>query len=121
MSYQIACFLTHYVHSSEGFCFNWKIPVSPVGPLSQYFNFGGAYRDRTDDLKLAKLPLSQLSYGPFFCAAQAPRGSRKSARRAVALAATIVADANPSASQDQAQQATPKASKGRPAAAPVGA
>ena len=25
---------------------------------------GGASRDRTDDLKLAKLPLSQLSYGP---------------------------------------------------------
>ena len=30
------------------------------------FNLGGgARRDRTDDLKLAKLPLSQLSYGPF--------------------------------------------------------
>lgn len=27
---------------------------------------GGARRDRTDDLKLAKLPLSQLSYGPLF-------------------------------------------------------
>ena len=26
--------------------------------------FGGASRDRTDDLKLAKLALSQLSYGP---------------------------------------------------------
>ena len=26
---------------------------------------GGASRDRTDDLKLAKLALSQLSYGPF--------------------------------------------------------
>ena len=26
--------------------------------------FGGADRDRTDDLKLAKLALSQLSYGP---------------------------------------------------------
>ena len=26
--------------------------------------FGGARRDRTDDLKLAKLALSQLSYGP---------------------------------------------------------
>ncbi len=25
---------------------------------------GGADRDRTDDLKLAKLPLSQLSYSP---------------------------------------------------------
>ena len=28
---------------------------------------GGARRDRTDDLKLAKLPLSQLSYGPNLC------------------------------------------------------
>ncbi len=28
------------------------------------FKNGGARRDRTDDLKLAKLPLSQLSYGP---------------------------------------------------------
>jgi hypothetical protein len=28
------------------------------------WKFGGADRDRTDDLKLAKLPLSQLSYGP---------------------------------------------------------
>ena len=28
---------------------------------------GGARRDRTDDLKLAKLPLSQLSYGPKPC------------------------------------------------------
>ena len=27
---------------------------------------GGADRDRTDDLKLAKLALSQLSYGPEF-------------------------------------------------------
>jgi hypothetical protein len=32
---------------------------------------GGAGRDRTDDLKLAKLPLSQLSYGPvIFCIAK---------------------------------------------------
>ena len=30
---------------------------------------GGASRDRTDDLKLAKLALSQLSYGP----SQGPR------------------------------------------------
>jgi hypothetical protein len=28
-------------------------------------NVGGARRDRTDDLKLAKLALSQLSYGPY--------------------------------------------------------
>ncbi|CAN1723189.1 protein of unknown function [Hyphomicrobium sp. 1Nfss2.1] len=31
---------------------------------SHSHGFGGAGRDRTDDLKLAKLPLSQLSYGP---------------------------------------------------------
>ncbi len=30
----------------------------------QSLAFGGARRDRTDDLKLAKLALSQLSYGP---------------------------------------------------------
>ena len=28
-------------------------------------NFGGASRDRTDDLLRAKQALSQLSYGPF--------------------------------------------------------
>ena len=32
--------------------------------LSHVAASGGAGRDRTDDLKLAKLPLSQLSYGP---------------------------------------------------------
>jgi len=32
--------------------------------FSRTVKFGGASRDRTDDLKLAKLPLSQLSYGP---------------------------------------------------------
>ena len=34
---------------------------------------GGAGRDRTDDLKLAKLPLSQLSYGPIFSETQQTR------------------------------------------------
>jgi hypothetical protein len=42
--------------------------TKPVGdwhlPLGRY---GGANRDRTDDLKLAKLALSQLSYGPVVC------------------------------------------------------
>ena len=33
-------------------------------------NLGGADRDRTDDLRLAKPALSQLSYGPGFDAAQ---------------------------------------------------
>ena len=32
--------------------------------LSSDGGVGGAGRDRTDDLKLAKLALSQLSYGP---------------------------------------------------------
>ncbi len=29
-----------------------------------FVRFGGADRDRTDDIQLAKLALSQLSYGP---------------------------------------------------------
>ena len=32
--------------------------------FSSWSRLGGASRDRTDDLKLAKLALSQLSYGP---------------------------------------------------------
>ena len=32
--------------------------------LASQAKAGGANRDRTDDLKLAKLALSQLSYGP---------------------------------------------------------
>ena len=35
-----------------------------LGPFMSHEN-GGADRDRTGDLKLAKLALSQLSYGPF--------------------------------------------------------
>ena len=35
---------------------------------------GGARRDRTDDLKLAKLALSQLSYGPFSTSRLSPCG-----------------------------------------------
>ena len=38
--------------------------VAPFGYLPFIAGSGGARRDRTDDLKLAKLPLSQLSYGP---------------------------------------------------------
>ena len=42
-------------------------------PINHYTKVdGGAGRDRTDDLKLAKLPLSQLSYGPFIYDAQTP-------------------------------------------------
>jgi hypothetical protein len=42
----------------------WKVLV----PLRRWRDSGGgASRDRTDDLKLAKLALSQLSYGPVVC------------------------------------------------------
>ena len=47
---------------------------------------GGARRDRTDDLKLAKLALSQLSYGPFW----SELGERKAARQAAQTAPTMV-------------------------------
>ena len=47
---------------TRGLCL--KLVVRRFG-LSRGLNWdGGADRDRTDDLKLAKLPLSQLSYGP---------------------------------------------------------
>ena len=42
---------------------------------------GGAGRDRTDDLKLAKLPLSQLSYGPFLRRSGAARLAQTCAAR----------------------------------------
>jgi hypothetical protein len=48
-------------------------PPSPFGlrafaaSLASRAKAGGADRDRTDDLKLAKLALSQLSYGPKGC------------------------------------------------------
>ena len=44
---------------------------------------GGARRDRTDDLLLAKQALSQLSYGPF--GSKAERSKRSEARRRSAL------------------------------------
>ena len=45
--------------------------------ISTFNIIGGAGRDRTDDLKLAKLPLSQLSYGPFLAKGRATgRGGR---------------------------------------------
>ena len=48
--------------------------VSSLGSLTKAKS-GGADRDRTDDLKLAKLPLSQLSYGPvgFFSTSPHPK------------------------------------------------
>jgi hypothetical protein len=42
-----------------------QLSVAATGPRLAHAN-GGADRDRTDDLKLAKLALSQLSYGPGF-------------------------------------------------------
>ena len=44
----------------------------PYAGIQQLFWNGGARRDRTDDLKLAKLPLSQLSYGPRFILMNSP-------------------------------------------------
>jgi hypothetical protein len=35
--------------------------------MLEFLKIGGARRDRTDDLLLAKQALSQLSYGPFLC------------------------------------------------------
>ena len=40
------------------------LPRQAADPVSSFLENGGASRDRTDDLKLAKLALSQLSYGP---------------------------------------------------------
>ena len=43
----------------------WNADFPKEMPINHYTRVdGGAGRDRTDDLKLAKLPLSQLSYGP---------------------------------------------------------
>ena len=41
-----------------------EVSTAHIAGIQQLFWNGGARRDRTDDLKLAKLPLSQLSYGP---------------------------------------------------------
>lgn len=46
-------------------------PPRRIGKLKTFRVDGGARRDRTDDLKLAKLPLSQLSYGPFLAKGRA--------------------------------------------------
>ncbi len=40
----------------------WQVRSTTRGPAAKS---GGARRDRTDDLLLAKQALSQLSYGPF--------------------------------------------------------
>ena len=50
-------------------------PVLLLRPLE---NTGGAGRDRTDDLRLAKPPLSQLSYSPpFLSCLELPKQTKK--------------------------------------------
>ena len=43
---------------------HWSIHVGATTASRRQRVLGGASRDRTGDLKLAKLALSQLSYGP---------------------------------------------------------
>ena len=45
-------------------CMSSKLIVSAVRVAVSFDRAGGARRDRTDDLMLAKHALSQLSYGP---------------------------------------------------------
>ena len=47
-------------HLGAGACSKYRYFVADIRSCLA----GGADRDRTDDLKLAKLALSQLSYGP---------------------------------------------------------
>ena len=49
---------------------------------------GGADRDRTDDLKLAKLALSQLSYGPAFAKASAGKPNKAALGRGLPTVAS---------------------------------
>src|SRR4051794_18649369 len=60
---ELGCPLAEYAASLR---FQTSAPLTPKGRARTSFdlpdqNDGGACRDRTDDLKLAKLPLSQLS------------------------------------------------------------
>ena len=85
------------------------------GAPSSINQSGGARRDRTDDLMLAKHALSQLSYGPLVCATREttifpslrrrrehPSAwlSRHQARRPVGLAALRAARIASEANQD---------------------
>ena len=49
---------------SDGLANREELNVSDQAPRSGHDQSGGASRDRTDDLLLAKQALSQLSYGP---------------------------------------------------------
>ena len=81
---------------------------------------GGAGRDRTDDLKLAKLPLSQLSYGPILFGLKRRRLRPQPWLHAQKCAARIRACGSSSQSQiSQGWSSMPKALLGRPAAAHV--
>ena len=70
----------------------WKsLSVSSIAFCQrQKSDVGGAGRDRTDDLKLAKLPLSQLSYGPVevhdTCCCSSPRSREVPFRQAATAA-----------------------------------
>jgi hypothetical protein len=59
-------------HATAETVFDDCEPASSFGT-----NDGGARRDRTDDLKLAKLALSQLSYGPVFALRATTRQARQ--------------------------------------------
>ena len=56
--------------SAASFTMSIQQPAKPAAETDEWNDCefhqcpGGARRDRTDDLKLAKLALSQLSYGP---------------------------------------------------------
>ena len=56
-------------------------PMFCVNPASTHQKNGGGGRDRTDDLKLAKLPLSQLSYAPVISALKRRATSGLGSRR----------------------------------------
>jgi hypothetical protein len=49
----------------SGSCAPKRKAAAKLALCVRRYGNGGAGRDRTDDLKLAKLPLSQLSYGPW--------------------------------------------------------
>src|SRR5215213_10085952 len=53
-----------FLHLLEIECRCAILAPSTPARITPRGNGGGASRDRTDDLKLAKLALSQLSYGP---------------------------------------------------------
>jgi hypothetical protein len=50
--------------NKRSYTFSLSIPIDWTHELVCLIQGGGADRDRTDDLKLAKLALYQLSYGP---------------------------------------------------------